>query len=388
MISKNKIKKKVYFLSGKRGGYDALLPLMKELSKLKYIDSKIILTDQHLLSTFGQTSRLVSKEFKKKNIIKIQINQKNSSNKERLNSMAILIKKLTTFLLKDKPNLLIVYGDRAESVIAGFVCINLDVPLCHFQGGDLSGNIDEKFRHILTKMSDLHFPSNQISRRRILQLGESPKYVLNIGDSHIDALKKVKFNKQKILKKYLMKKDEKYCVLLFHPDGTSLKKNKMYIKTIINSLKQFDLKVICVYPCTDIGYESIIDILNKLKNKNKFKVYPNIIYSDFINLLKYSKFFIGNSSSGIIESPYLKVPFINLGDRQKNRLKSQNVIESNIEFKNILRSIKVALSKKFQQNMKNLELYYGKGDSYKIAIKNILKNLDKIDLNKKFNEIK
>ena len=91
-------------------------------------------------------------------------------------------------------------------------------------------------------------------------------------------------------------------MLLFHPDGTSLKKNKNYIKIIISSLKQFDINVICIYPCTDIGYEPIIDFLEKLKNKNKFKVYPNIIYPDFINLLKYSSFFIGNSLLGLLKA--------------------------------------------------------------------------------------
>ena len=211
--------------------------------------------------------------------------------------------------------------------------------------------------------------------------------MFNIGDSHIDALKKVKFYKEKIFKKYSIKKNEKYCLLLFHPDGTSLKKNKNYIKIIISSLKQFDINVICIYPCTDIGYEPIIDFLKKLKNKDKFKVYPNIIYPDFINLLKYSSFFIGNSSSGIIESPYLKVPFINLGNRQNNRLKSGNVVSSTIDFRSISKSIKIVLSHKFKKKMNNLKLFYGSGNSYKIAMTKILENLERLDVNKKFNEI-
>ena len=381
-------KKKIFFLSGKRGGYDAMLPLLKKLSNYKNIDFKIILTDQHLLKNFGSTYKIVEKNFNKKKIIKLQLKQKNSSYKSRLYSMSNLLKQLTSVLIKFKPDLFIVYGDRAESSIAAFTCVNLNIPICHFQGGDLSGNIDEKLRHSITKMSDLHFASNKMSKKRIIQMGENHKYVFNIGDNHIDSLKKIRLNKENIFKKYFLNKNEEYCVLLLHPDGTSKKRNKHYIDIVIKALSYFKIRVFCIFPCTDIGYESIVDSLKKISKINKnFKVFSNLIYSDFINLIKFSRFFIGNSSSGIIESPYLKTPFLNLGNRQKNRLKSNNIISADFNYKDIIKKIKFIKSKKFTRSIQRTNLYYGNGKSYEIAFAKIIKLIKKIGINKKFNEI-
>ena len=380
-------KKKIFFLSGKRGGYDAMLPLSKKFLIKKNIDFKIIITGQHLNKRFGNTHKIVKQDIDNKNIIKIHINQKNSSSKQRIFSMNLLIEKLTNLFHKEKPNLLIVYGDRLESLAACFVAINMEIPICHFQGGDLSGNIDENIRHSITKLSNIHFASNYMSRKRLIQMGENPNMVFNIGDNHIDSLKKVKLNKTKILKKYNIKVGEEYCVLLFHPDGTSHKKNENYINIIINSLRKFKIKVISIFPCDDIAYSSIIKKLQNIKkHDNNFDVYPNIKYSDFINLVKFSKFLIGNSSSGIIESPYLQVPFLNLGNRQNNRLSSKNILHSKINKKEIEKKISKIMSAKFKKNLKNMKLYYGTGNSYQKAYKIILSYISKIQINKKFYE--
>ena len=380
-------KKKIFFLSGKRGGYDSMLPLSKKFLHKKNIDFKIIITGQHLNKRFGNTHEIVKQDTDNKNIIKIHINQKNSSSKQRIFSMNLLIEKLTNLFHKEKPNLLIVYGDRLESLAACFVAINMEIPICHFQGGDLSGNIDENIRHSITKLSNIHFASNYMSRKRLIQMGENPNMVFNIGDNHIDSLKKVKLNKTKILKKYNIKVGEEYCVLLFHPDGTSHKKNEIYINIIINSLRKFKIKVIGIFPCDDIAYSSIIKKLQNIKkHDNNFDVYPNIKYSDFINLVKFSKFLIGNSSSGIIESPYLQVPFLNLGNRQNNRLSSKNILHSKINKKEIEKKISKIMSAKFKKNLKNIKLYYGTGNSYQKAYKIILSYISKIQINKKFYE--
>ncbi len=382
ILKKNK--NKLFFISGKRGGYDAMLPLSKKFLSNKKISYKVIITGQHLNKKFGNTYKIAENDLGSKNIIKIDLKQKNSTSKERLVSMNLLINKLTKLLIKERPKLIIVYGDRLESLAACFVCINLDIPICHFQGGDLSGNIDENIRHSITKLSSIHFPSNFLSKKRIIQLGENPKMVFNIGDSHIDALKKINFNK-KILKKYNIFDDEIYCVLLFHPDGTSFKKNEIYIINIINALKESKIKTICIFPCDDIAYSTITKRLNEANKKKKyFKVFKNIKYDEFINLLKFSKFFIGNSSSGIIESPYLGVPFLNLGNRQNNRLSSQNIIHCKIIKKDIVKNIKKISSSKFSKKTKKLKLYYGNGKSYEKAYKIILKNLSNIKIQKKF----
>ena len=383
-------KKKIFFISGKRGGYDAMLPLSKMFLKKSNLIYKIIVTDQHLKKEFGSTYKMVEKEIGKQNVIKIKTFQKTSDVKDRLISFSNLMRKLTDILLFEKPNLVIIYGDRGESLISAFVCNNLNIPVSHFQGGDLSGNIDEKFRHAITKLSDLHFVSNHSSYKRLIQLGENPTAVFNVGDSHIDALRSKKIqSKKEIFEKYPFAYLGDYCVMLFHPDGTSFDKNLKYINIILKTLASLNTFVICIYPCTDIGYEVITEQINLISKKNiYFKVYKNIPYNDFISLLKYSKFLIGNSSAGIIETPYLKIPCINLGYRQKGRLTSGNVIHSEIKKTNILKAIKKSQNNLFKDKLFKIKKYYGDGKSYKKSFSFILKNIKRINIHKIFYEKK
>ena len=389
-IKVEKKKYKVYFLSGKRGGFEAMSPLLNLLKNNKSIDFKIIATDQHLMKNFGNTIYLVKKNFPK-NLYQIPLGQLDSSAKSRMRSMSKLLKDLSFLFDKQLPDLLLIYGDRAESFIATFVAINFNIKVCHFQGGDLTGNIDERFRHSITKLSDYHFVSNIFSKKRILQLGEDKKNVYNFGDNHIDSLKKVKIiNKTKLNKLFKNSLNDTYAVLLFHPDGTSIKKNQICIENIIKSLEKLKIQIHCIYPCTDIGYDPIVKKLESVKKKNTlFKVYKNLEYSIFINLIKKSKFLIGNSSCGIIESAYLKLPVINLGDRQSNRISSKNVINSKISINSINSAVSKINSKKFQNNLKTINYYYGDGKSYKKAYRKILNILNKkTDFNKKFHEFK
>tara|TARA_Y100000816_G_C26099898_1_gene582703 strand:- start:724 stop:1887 length:1164 start_codon:yes stop_codon:yes gene_type:complete len=385
-----KYKKKIFFLTGKRGGFDAMTPLLKLLSKDKKIQLKIIATDQHLLKKFGSTINSVNKIFSKETI-QLNLYQKNSMSYSRLISMSKLVAKLSSYLLNNKPDLMIIYGDRAEAFIAAFVCNHLNIKICHFQGGDLTGNIDERFRHAISKMSDYHFVSNQLAKKRLIQLGEDKNSIFNHGDNHIDSLKKVRFENIKFLtKKNGINIDKEYVVLLFHPDGTSFKKNKIFIKEILISLKKMGIQVHCIYPCTDIGYEEIIDQLEKISKINKlFNVYKNLNYSLFINLVKNSKFLIGNSSSGIIESSYLNVPVINLGDRQKNRMSCSNVINCKINNRQIDNAIKYILSGKLKKKIKRTKPIYGNGESYLKNFKVIRKLLNQKSTyyNKIFNEL-
>ena len=382
---KSNSKKKILFLSGKRGGFDAMLPLSNLFINSKKFSYKIILTDQHMNRKFGSTHIFYSKKLKKKNIIKINSKQKNDTSIERIKSFSRLISQISTLFLHEKPDLIILYGDRCESLVTGIVSLNLNIPICHFQGGDRSGNLDEKIRHSITKISDIHFVSNKSSKKRLIQLGENPKKVFLVGDSHIDSLKKVIINKNIIFNHFNINKKDNYCVLLFHPDGTSKQKNKSYIKNILKALEKTNLKVFCIYPCTDIGYQPIIEGLEKIKKKNKnFKVFKNIKYDYFINLIKFSKFFIGNSSSGIIESTYLKLAALNLGNRQNNRLKGSNIINCRINFREITKKIKYVMSKKFKKNIKEAKLLYGDGKSFIRAFKIINREINNIDLNKKF----
>lgn len=363
-----------------------MLPLLKLLKKNKNIDLKIIVTDQHTKKIFGNTYKSIAKDFGINNLIKINSTQKTDTLISRSNSFSNILKKLPLIFKKKKPNLLLLYGDRGESLISAIVANNFEIPICHFQGGDLSGNVDENFRHAITKLSNFHFASNFQSKKRILQLGERHKTCFNFGDTHIDSLKKVNLDKKnfkKIKSKY--KLPNNYVTYLLHPEQKSSIENFKNSNIVLNVLKSFKKNIIAIYPCTDFGYMGIINSLKNFKKKYKsIKIFKNIIYSDFVNILKNSDFLIGNSSSGIIESAYLNLPVINLGYRQKNRLKSSNVFNSRFNSSHMKRIIKMLSRKK----IKKPELLYGTGNSYKKTYIQILKILkSKIATYKNFNEI-
>ncbi len=363
-----------------------MIPLLKLLKKNKDIDLKIIATDQHTKKIFGNTYRTISRDFGINNLIKIQSTQETDTLISRSSSFSTILKNLSLIFKKKKPNLLLLYGDRGESLISAIVANNFEIPICHFQGGDLSGNIDENFRHAITKLSNFHFVSNLQSKKRILQLGEKYETCFNFGDTHIDSLKKVNLDKKNfknIKTKYQLPNN--YVIYLLHPEEKSRIENFKNSNISLNVLRSFKKNIIAIYPCTDFGYEGIINSLkNFKKNYKNIKIFKNIVYPDFINILKNSDFLIGNSSSGIIESAYLNLPVINLGDRQKNRLKPSNVFNSRFNNSDIKRIIKLLLRKK----IKKPELLYGTGDSYKKTYIQILKILkSKISVYKNFHEI-
>lgn len=363
-----------------------MLPLLKLLKKNRDIDLKIIATDQHTKKNFGDTHNTILKDFGKKNLIKIQSTQDTDTLLSRSNSFSNILKNLSLIFQKKKPDLLMLYGDRGESLISAIVANNFEIPICHFQGGDLSGNIDENFRHAITKLSNFHFVSNFQSKKRILQLGENHQFCFNFGDTHIDSLKSVNVSKknfEKIKKKYQLPNN--YVVYLLHPEGKSRIENYTNSNISLNALKSLKKNILAIYPCTDFGYLGIINSLKKFKRKYQYiEVYKNIIYPEFINILKNSEFLIGNSSSGIIESAYLNLPVINLGDRQKNRLKPSNVFNSRFSNHEIKKIIKMLSRKK----IKKPKLLYGSGSSFKKTYIKILEILKSKKSNyKNFHEI-
>lgn len=383
------MKKKIYFLTGKAGGFKAMEPLLKKILLHKDFSLKVLITDQHLDNNFGSTYKSIFKNFNKKFLVKIQSNNKDGSAFNRTSSMATLLYKLSFFLKKNKPDFLMLYGDRMESLTGAISCLNFSIPLIHFQGGDLSGNIDEKIRHSITKLSDFHFVSNKESKARLIQMGENKKKIYNVGDSHIDSLKKVSIkNASYYFNKYKIKSEYKPIIIMLHPENVGKNINYKFALNTLKSLKNLPNKKICIYPCNDLGFLEIIKALKIYEGKN-FQIFKNIPYDDFIGLLKNCSFFIGNSSSGIIESSYLQIPVINLGTRQNLRLKSSNIIDSSFDLKHIKKSILTVQSKYFlTNNVNNCKKLYGDGKAF-IKVYKILKNIKnkKIILEKKFIQI-
>ena len=348
----------------------------------------LILTGSHSSKKFGNTK---SEAYEKKlNIFyELKIPNKNKNAKDLSISSSILLNKLSKRFKKKKYDYLIILGDRFEVFIAAYVATLYKVPIAHLSGGDeTQGAYDNQFRHAITKLAHLHFPTNQISKNRIIKMGEDLKYVFNFGSLSLENISKLKKIKKKdIENEFKLKLKKVFFLVTFHPETLGYRDKKNF-KSLINAISNFkNIQFIFTSSNSDEGGDSINKMIKNFCKKRK-----NIIFiksfgqTKYFNILKNSSGVIGNSSSGVHEVPSFKIGTLNLGNRQKGRIKIKSIVNSDFKEKNIIKGIKKILSKKFKTQIKNIKNpYYKKNTSNKIIQKLLLyknRNL----LIKKFND--
>jgi GDP/UDP-N,N'-diacetylbacillosamine 2-epimerase (hydrolysing) len=354
--------KKIIAITGTRADYGIYSSVFKKLNK--HFDFSIIVTGMHLSSDRGYTIKEIKKD-KYRICGVVDINQKENTLSAMADSVGHAINGFTKIFKKENPDLLMVLGDRGEMLAGAISAIHLNIPVTHLHGGELSGSVDENLRHAMTKLSHVHFVSNIEHRNRVIQLGESPEYVFNVGAPSLDNIKNKKLlSRNSISKKYGID-TEKYFILLFHPTTTDSESPGKQIKIILDSFDVIDLPIIAVKSNTDAGGNKINKVLLEYQKKNKnFKLFSSIPYLDYLSLLKYSSLLIGNSSSGIIESPSFKIPVINVGNRQRGRMRSKNILDVDFSIQGIKKAIKKSLTdKKFKDSIKRIKNPYGDGFS-------------------------
>ena len=352
--------KNIIFITGTRADYGKIKSLIKELQKKhKRFKTNIIITGMHNVKSFGNTKDEIAKD-RIKNCYRFN-NQSKNKNMDIV--LANTIRGINKFIKKNRTDLIIVHGDRVESLAGAITgCLN-NIKVSHIEGGELSGTVDEIIRHSITKLSHLHFVTNKIAKKRLEQMGEIKKNIFIIGSPDIDIL--LKKNLPSILsvkKRYNIIYDN-YAICIFHPVTTELKKIKYQTKSLIHSLLKSKFNYVILLPNNDLGNKIILKEIKKLKKKNlpNFKILPSMRFEHYLTLLKNSNFLIGNSSSGVMEAPYYGVPTIDIGSRQKNRAKIPSKITLN-NFNEIRKLIYKFRIKKFR--FKPLS-YFGSGNSDK-----------------------
>jgi GDP/UDP-N,N'-diacetylbacillosamine 2-epimerase (hydrolysing) len=354
-------KRRICVLSGKRGGFGALIRTMQLIEADPLLDLQLLVTDMHLSEKFGRTVSEVQKWFDVAE--KVDIEQKDDTAVGRSSAIGLCLQRVTTSLERLKPHILLVIGDRGEVLASTIAAVNLGIPVAHIQGGDISGSLDEVFRHAITKLAHLHFPSNKESARRIERMGEEKWRIHVVGDPHIDLIKNKMFTPAEIVRRVYDVPGE-FMLVLQHPVTTEPKKSYEHMKNILAAVKRFDKKAILVYPCSDQGYQGIIDAIHEASRSNpsQFQVRRNIEAPDFLGLLSCAEALIGNSSSGLIEAPYFRLPAVNVGRRQEGRLREKNVIDVEPNAQAIFMAIRKALyEEKFRGGLNRCGHIFGDG---------------------------
>lgn len=357
--------------------------ILNEIIKSKNLEYKYIITGSHLDSSYGRSINLIKKEKYK---ISHNFNLPYNSNNEKNNLKILLfyIEKISKIIQKTKIDIFLGQGDRIITLAAAIACAYNKIPFAHMHGGEKSGTFDETVRHTITKLSDFHFPSTKLSFNRILKLGEIKKNIFLTGSSAVEYIKKTKlYSNIELFKKLKIKLITDYVVFLYNPDNIRKKKNKDDVKIIISKLLEYNFKIIIIYPNNDPYSKDIIEYYNsiKLKYKNKVIVIKNLPFLYFMSLLNYSKFLIGNSSGGVIETPTIGIPNLLIGSRQIGRELSPNTLLSKVDSLKIKQIIdKSIYDKNFLKlcNKKKTPYYFKNNLA---PSKKIIKVLEKIELN-------
>ena len=317
---------KIVFITGTRADFGKLKSLIKRLQDNPKFEIHIFVTGMHMLTKYGYTCDEVEKSGWP-NIFKY-VNQNSSDSMDHI--LAKTVSGISDFVREILPDLIIIHGDRVEALAGASVGALNNILTGHIEGGEVSGTIDELIRHAVTKLSHLHFVSNEDARKRIIQLGESPERIHIIGSPDIDLMNQSALLPiKKVQNRYEFDFDQ-YAILMFHPVTTELDDISRQIKVIVDEVIESKLNYIVIFPNNDPGTDLIIEEYKRLNNIDNFKIYPSMRFEYFLTLLNNADFIIGNSSAGIREAPHFGVPAINLGSRQSNRVSSISVLNEEI----------------------------------------------------------
>ena len=382
--------RKICVVTSTRAEYGLLYWLLKEIKADSELKLQLIVTGMHLSPEFGLTYKEIEKEFKIDK--KIEILSSSHTSLDICAEMAIVYEKFAPALAELKPDILVLLGDRYEIFGLAGVASIMQIPIAHIHGGETTqGAFDEAFRHSITKMSHIHFAATNEYANRIIQLGEEPSRVFNVGGPGIENIKKLNLlNKDEFEKSIKFKLAKKNILITFHPVTLENSSAREQFNELLNALDELDDTN---FIFTKANSDTDGDVINKMideyvkQNPQKAVAFASLGQLRYLSAIKFVDIVLGNSSSGLLEVPSFKKATINIGDRQKGRARASSVIDVSPVKEEILAAIKRAYSKEFEQTLKDTINPYDGGNPSKKMVK-ILKEI-KLDgiLKKKFYDI-
>lgn len=385
--------KKIAIITATRAEYGLLQPVImkfrnKESDSLKV---ELIVTGTHLSDCYGMTvNEIIKNKIRIDEIIEVSVD---SSNAEAIsNNMAEVLVKFTTLFEEKRYSAIMILGDRYEMLSIAIAGMNTRTPIFHLYGGDTTeGAIDECIRHSITKMSYLHFVTNEVSKKRVIQLGEDPKRVYNVGSTSTDNILNYPLLKKEDALKSIGLENCTYALCTYHPVTLGNITVTKQIKQFISAIKAFpQIEFIVTKSNADQGGNKINLLLDEAsKSIKNMHVYTSLGVERYLSLMKSCEFVIGNSSSGIMEAPILRVPTINIGDRQKGRLQSKSILNCDSDTNSIIEAINMVSKNIFKEFCHNSVSPYGNGHASDSIVEISLKVLGgEIDLRKTFFNVK
>ncbi len=383
--------RKICVITGTRAEYGLLYWLMKEIESDRDLQLQLIVTGMHLSPEFGLTYKEIEKEFKIDKKIEMLLSSDTHIGISK--SMGLAQISFSEAYEELKPDILIVLGDRYEIFSATSAAMIAKIPVAHLHGGETTeGAFDESIRHSITKMSHLHFTATEEYKNRVIQLGEHPNRVFDVGGMGIENIKRLNLlSKDEFEKSIDFKLNKKNILVTFHPvtlEDTTAKEQFQELLDAIDTLK--DTTIIFTKANSDTDGRIINQMIDEYVAKNPHKSVGFISLGQlrYLSALQYINAVVGNSSSGLIEAPSFKIGTINIGDRQKGRIKAKSIVDCLQNKDSIIQAFKELYTTEFQELLKNVVNPYGDGCASQKIIK-IIKEIDlKNILKKSFYDLK
>lgn len=356
--------KKILFLTGTRADFGKIKSLISILESNPEFEVYVFVTGMHLQKEYGYT--LI--EIEKCNFKNVHSFENHTHETTMDLTLAKTIEGFSNYCKSIKPDLIVIHGDRVETLAGAIVGSLNNILVAHIEGGELSGTVDELIRHSVTKLSHIHFVSNEEAAKRLLQMGEIKSSIYTIGSPDIDIMFSDSLPTLESVKDYYQIDFEQYAIIMFHPVTTEALQMKQYAEDFVESLLDTDVNFVVIYPNNDLGSKYIIDAYQKIANNKRFRIFPSLRFEYFLVLLKNAAFIIGNSSAGIREAPYYGIPIINIGTRQQNRTLNADIINVDYQKQNILKALHLISSHKVSPASND----FGKGNSAELFLNSLL----------------
>ncbi len=369
--------KKLLFITGTRADYGKIKSLISSVERSSLFEAYVFVSGMHLLEKYGSTYMEVQKDGYKN--IYVDFSQTNIGNMSY--DLGNVIQNLTAYVMHIKPDMIVVHGDRIDALAGAIVGALNNILVAHIEGGEVSGTIDESTRHAISKYAHIHFVCNEVAKRRLIQLGEESNRIFVIGSPDIDILISNSLPSIEDAKSWYEIPFEKWGILMYHPVTTEVGELRRKIREVVDAVISSKRNYIVIYPNNDMGTDIILNEYERLRNNNRFRLYPSIRFEYFLTLLRHSDFMIGNSSAGVRETGVYGIPSIDIGSRQKGRYLDtigniQHVNEDETEILNAIDCI---------DNYRIQSFEYGKGNSTEQFMEIVSKeDVWKISIQKKF----
>ncbi len=367
--------KKIAYVSGTRADFGLMTPVLKAVKASDQLELQLYATGIHLMPEFGETINHVRKEFPEVKTIQAVFEKDGREGAAKF--AGDFLSKLAREFGENRPDFVLILGDRVEMLCVAVMCLYLGIPAGHVHGGEKTATVDEVARHAITKLASIHFPATEESAERIKKMGEEDWRIHVVGAPALDViLNETLPTREELCQALGLDRKDKFILITQHPVSEEVEDAARQMEETIAAVKEIGLPVVITYPHADAGGRSMIAVIEKEKNNPLFHRFPSLEYKTFLALEREAAVWAGNSSGALIESSSFKTPVVNIGTRQSGRQRGENVIDAGYDRKEIIEAINKSLNDQhYLQYLSEIKNPWGDGKTG-ARIRKILEDLN------------